>query len=238
MKGLQVSSFEVENALIDSIYWWDRTEGYYHSYFKNISLIYKDPAAFTFFVQKIFSIFLREYSIRRNIPSGDESVISFLEIILESDFVQSVSSGDQNIIDNTSDELIKNGFTDRRTISLLSKIAFLINPSVYSLYDSLAKNSLYKVMNIEGRVTREELQTYRNFHMQILELSDKFEKLDIFSKAQNLLKEYSETEAVIFFSKNEDAFKLRLIDKFLWIYSSDKEVNNLGYKNLLRLEKK
>lgn len=236
MKKFEVSSIEVENALIDAIYWWDRTEGYYHRYFKGINLIHEDPAAFTFFVQKIFSIFLREYSIRRNIPSGEKSVTTFLDLLLESEFIESVKDGDPNIIDKTSDKLIKKRFTDRRTISLLSKIAFLINPSVYSLYDSLAKNSLYKVINLEGRVTRDELQTYHNFHKQILELSDKFEKLDIFSKAQNLLREYSETEAVIFFSKNEEAFKLRLIDKFLWIYSSDKEVNNLGYKNLLRLE--
>lgn len=83
----EIHENEIKNATIDAIYWWNRSEHNYHHYFSRMDVIYKNPDAFKFFAQKISMTFLNDYSVRRNISSGEESVYSLIDGLLEYDFI-------------------------------------------------------------------------------------------------------------------------------------------------------
>ena len=119
----------IYNATIESIYWWNRDESYYHRYFSQLDNIYQDKRLLAFFTNKVFEFFLKGYSIRRNISSGYQNVDKFIDDLFEFDFVQQVKQGDLQVIDDVSRKIkAKGDSTKRNTISLLSKVAFLINP--------------------------------------------------------------------------------------------------------------
>ena len=129
----------IQNATFEAIYWWNRTEGYYHEYFCRLDSLKKERGeAFDFFITKVFQVFLNEYSVRRNIASGDGNVRHFVETLIDSGFYQQVIEGDFDAIDLYSEKFCHNSsLTNRRqTRSLLSKAAFLINPSKFALMDS------------------------------------------------------------------------------------------------------
>ena len=74
-----INTKEIETATLEAIYWWNRDESYYHNCFANFDNIYKDKAMLEFFTTKIFEVFLREYSIRRNLSAGHENVNKFID---------------------------------------------------------------------------------------------------------------------------------------------------------------
>jgi hypothetical protein len=90
---------EIENATLEAIYWWNRDEYYYHSYFSQMDKIYRDKKVLDFFTRKIFEVFLKEYSVRRNLSSGVNSVISFIDELFEYDFFRFVQKGETEIIE-------------------------------------------------------------------------------------------------------------------------------------------
>jgi hypothetical protein len=138
-----ISQANIDNAVLEAIYWWNRDEYYYHKYFSKLDTIFLDKVALDFFTRKIFEIFLREYSVRRNLSSGVENVSFFINELFENDFFTKVNNGETEVIDELSNILKENRkSTERNTRSLLSKVAFLINPHEFSLYDNLAKDSI------------------------------------------------------------------------------------------------
>lgn len=82
--SLQVTS--IENATLETIYWWNRSEGYYHRYFSKFDEIYEDSKLLPFFIDKLFGPFLSDYSIRRNLGKGRVSLELFLKEVIEKDF--------------------------------------------------------------------------------------------------------------------------------------------------------
>ena len=153
---------KVRNATLEAIYAWNRTEGYYYSYFSRLDELHKNPEVFAFFTTKIFEGFLSDYSIRRNIKSGHENVDLFLKHIIEYGFIESVQNGDKSSVDNISEKLKneKEVTNKKETRSLLSKIAFLINPEEFSLLDSLAKKSLWKLIKGKKGCKKYQLDSY------------------------------------------------------------------------------
>lgn len=218
---------DIKKATYEAIYWWNRVEGYYHSCFLKLDEIKKDEKVFDFFIQKVFEIFLKEYSIRRNLPAGIDAPKDFLRLLISMGFIDEVKSGNIEIIDETSAHLKKNhGY--RGTVSLLSKVAFLINPSSYSLYDSLAKKSLYYTLKSSKKMTWVQLEKYSLFMNGINFFINEIHDEIIIH--QNLIERFPGTEANLFFKTNSEAFKLRVLDKYLWIISSERPLDNSGFE--------
>lgn len=212
----------VYNATIEAIYFWNRDEYYYHQYFSKIDKIYKDKPLLDFFTDKIFEVFLKGYSIRRNLSSGFRSVDKFIDEIFETDFVDAVQNGKTDIIDKVSVEIkAKGASTNRQTISLLSKVAFLINPHKFSLFDSLTKNSIAKVFKDDRRFKRKELNSYSGFINQTNQLRLELANKGLFESSRSILEEFKDSEAYSFFSLNNDAFEMRIVDKYLWLLGQD-----------------
>src|SRR4030042_2862720 len=152
-----MTSSEIENATLEAIYWWNRDEYYYHKYFSQLDIIYQDKTVLDFFTRKIFEVFLKEYSVRRNLSSGSRSIISFIDELFENNFFEKTIKGETEIIDVLSNKLKENGISTRRnTKSLLSKVAFLINPHDFSLYDSLSRESICIIIKNELQLKHKE----------------------------------------------------------------------------------
>jgi hypothetical protein len=236
---MQITNKQIQAATIEAIYWWNRDEYYYNQYFCKLDIIYKDKELLAFFTQKIFETFLREYSIRRNISSGFASVDSFIKEIVSNKFVVQVKAGNTSIIDSVSGRLKNSGIsTTKETKSLLSKVAFLINPNVFSLYDMQAKKALWALVKDSNTVYNKDLNNYSAFMTQIQKLKDNLKQQGCFAEAASLLKQYRKTEAYSFFSKNPNAFELRIVDKLLWLKGQSiniRKVDNEAYNNLLKL---
>lgn len=234
------SSMMIRKITIEAIYWWGRTENYYHLYFRQLDKISEDEELLDFFVQKIFNNFLREYSIRRNITSGRNTPKELVCKLIQMGFVEDVKNGDMEVIDNISCRLKKESeLANNGTTSLLSKVAFLINPSSYALYDSLSKRALWKkVKETKKGITQNYLTEYSNFINEIRYLEMRFEDEQLFEIAFEELKKYPDTISHDYFSSNKEAFRLRILDKYLWVYAFESEeriINNRGYKKFLKL---
>ncbi len=236
---MEITNKQIQAATIEAIYWWNRDEYYYHQYFCKLDIIYKDKELLAFFTQKIFETFLREYSIRRNISSGFASVDSFIKEIVTNKFVVQVKADDTSIIDSVSGKLKNSGIsTTKETKSLLSKVAFLINPNVFSLYDMQAKKALWSMLKNSNTIYNKDLNNYSAFMTQIQTLNNTLKQESYFTEAASLLNQYRKTEAYSFFTKNPNAFELRIVDKLLWLKGQPiniRKVNNEAYNKLLKL---
>jgi hypothetical protein len=223
----------IDNATLEAIYWWNRDEFFYHNYFSKIDEIVKKEETLDFFTKKIFEVFLREYSVRRNISKGSDSVKRFIEELFKYDFIKSVKLGDTEVIDSLSSILKENQYsTKKNTKSLLSKVAFLINPYDFYLYDSLAKYSIWDIQKSETRIVRSQLENYSTFITQVEILKERIEDKGLLNNSQNILSKFDGSDAHTFFSTSDNAFKMRIIDKYLWLYAqhkNDNTINNNGY---------
>lgn len=229
---------EVQNAALEAVYWWNRAEGYYYKYFSRLGELYEHKELFQFFKAKAFDVFLREYSIRRNIAAGYEAVDAFIEEIIKDNFVQRVIYGDVHVIDEMSDRLSTHiKITNRRqTRSLLSKVAFLINPAKFSLYDTLAKNSIWDIIKNQNQYRKHALDSYSLFieHTERLII----ENAGVLSGCESVLCDFVGTDAQTFFSSNKEAFHRRILDKLLWLRQANKNgdsrpIDNNAYKKFI-----
>ncbi|UKM65481.1 hypothetical protein GSB9_02050 [Flavobacteriaceae bacterium GSB9] len=233
-----MTKHEIENATLEAIYWWNRNEDYYHSYFSKLIEIHKDKPLLEFFTGKVFEVFLREYSIRRNISSGYQNVDSFINELFEVGFIENVIKGDVSVIDTTSDILKKNNnSTNRKTISLLSKIAFLVNPNKFSLYDTLAKDSLWELNKSKKQFKKNELEKYIGFIEQTEKLREQANADLLFKQSYVILNEFKNTTAYHFFINNDSAFKLRIIDKYLWLIQQNSDGRKLVNREYVKFNK-
>jgi hypothetical protein len=173
------------------------------------------------------------------LKKGFGILVQFIDEIIENGFVKEVKKGEINIIDSFSKQIMKSKKCAKNNIkSLLSKTAFLINPSVFSLYDSVTKESLWKIIKMEGIINRNKLDNYEIFYNQIQNLKSQFYAEGNFINAFNILKDYRNTKAFKFFNNNHNAFELRIIDKYLWLKgqkNGERVFNNEQYAKLLKL---
>ncbi len=182
-------------------------------------------------------MFLREYSIRRNISSGYQNVDKFIDELFEFNFIKRVKNGETNVIDKTSDAIKSKGnSTKRNTKSLLSKLAFLINPSSFYLYDTLAKNSIYKIYEQKNEMTHQKLEDYSNFIVFTDLLKNQISQEGLFENSYVILKKFINTQANSFFSKDNQAFEMRITDKYLWLLQNEnsRDLKNEKYIDLLK----
>lgn len=228
---------DLKEATLEAIYWWNRDEDYYHKLFSNFNKIYENKALLAFFTQKIFEVFLRQYSIRRNLSAGYKNVDVFIDELFEYDFLNEVCIGNIDIIDSLSNKIKQNEKSTKNHIkSLLSKIAFLINPNDFSLYDSLSKNSLWELIKTKKNIQQNSLNDYSIFISEtdkLIQLND-----ELIYKQREVLKTFSGTPAFHFFSNNPKAFSRRVFDKYLWLRqqstnSASRPILNEVYINLL-----
>jgi len=225
---------DFKNATLEAIYWWNRDESYYHKHFANFENIYLDKISLQFFTTKIFEVFLREYSIRRNIEKGYRKVDDFIDELFQHNFVKRVKKGEIEVVDDVSNKLKLSGNTTngKEIRSLLSKIAFLINPSDFSLYDSIVKSSLWSIIKNDNICKRNELEYYTIF-IKLTEIQTQ-KNSDNLQTQIKLLESFKGTNAYKYFSENPKAFERRIYDKYLWIKEQDKnkngrKINNVGY---------
>ena len=231
---------QIDNATLEAIYWWNRDEHYYHQYFSKIDIIYNDKPLLEFFIGKIFEVFLREYSIRRNISAGYTSVNKFINDLFKNDFVNAVKRGETDIIDEVSERIKSEGnSTKRQTRSLLSKVAFLINPNSFSLFDNLAKNAIWSLYKGEKRFKSKEISNYSGFMKQTNHLRSDIAAKGLFGSSYLILKEFKDTNASTFFKKHPNAFEMRIVDKFLWLLERNadgRQLLNAEYFKLNRMK--
>lgn len=234
-----INTKEIETATLEAIYWWNRDESYYHNCFANFDNIYKDKAMLEFFTTKIFEVFLREYSIRRNLSAGHENVNKFIDELFHHQFTNSVKAGKTEIIDNLSGKIKEQGdSTKRQTKSLLSKVAFLINPNKFSLFDNLAKESVWE-LNKESKIfNRGELESYSFFIERVGRLLE--DNAAILENQKLILNNFKDTPAYIFFSEHPEAFNRRIIDKYLWVRKQTqnekaRKINNDPYLQFTKI---
>ena len=237
----EITESKIRDAAIEALYWWNRDEFYYHTYFKNFAKIYLDKELLKYFTSKIFEIFLREYSIRRNISKGYEGVDNFISEIGKEGFFNKVKQGKTNVIDQLSESLLKSPHTlNKQTRSLLSKIAFLINPDDFSLYDTLAKKSLWHILKKEIKISQKKLESYSEFTRQIADFKSILTEGGWLKFAHDILNETQTTEANEFLKNHPKAFELRVIDKLLWLKGQEKnnprKIQHNQYFKLLQIK--
>ena len=242
--GHEMTEDELKNATLEAIFWWNSTESNYHEYFSRMDKFNEDIDMFQFFIAKTFEVFLKEYSVRRNIRKHYTSVDLFISGIIEYGFVTRVRGGDTKVIDDLSQDLsIKNITNSRQTRSLLSKIAFLINPTEFSLFDNLAKQSLWEILKKDESYTcrKRYLESYSVFlgHVEH-QIRSNFPKD---SNHNKILSDYKRTSAGKFFNSDNKAFERRIYDKYLWLNSINRNegnrrrINNNAYKKFLQIPK-
>jgi hypothetical protein len=230
----------IENATLEAIYWWNRDEDYYHKYFSQLDNIYENKPALDFFLKKIFDMFLREYSVRRNLSQGQRILRDFFDEIFNTNFFEDVKNGRREVIDNVSESLKSHGKSTnhRHTKSLLSKVAFLINPHKFYLYDSLAKKAIWTIIKDDKSIKQIELENYECFVEQTELLRKSFFDKGLFQYSKNILDEFKDTKSYKFFSNYNDAFEMRIVDKYLWILAQeDTHFDNKVYLNLIKISK-
>ena len=235
---MSFSEKEIQNATIEAIYWWNRSEYYYHRYFSRINEIRKNTSLFKFFTQKLFENFLKDYSIRRNLAAGYKNVDSLLEKLTKN-FFKDAKKGKVGIVDNVSNKIKLSATLSKNEIkSLLSKVAFLINPPVFYPYDSRAKNSLWEIKKEKTQIKKKQLDQYSYFIKQCETLRAEFETDKVFQTANRILNNYKKTDAYNFFKKNQKAFAIRIVDKYLWLKAQkdSRDIDNRAYKKLLDLK--
>ncbi|MFA7360488.1 MAG: hypothetical protein WC139_05565 [Candidatus Kapaibacterium sp.] len=254
----------IKQATIEAIYWWNDSEDFYHKCFSKLDKILENDEYWEFFKKKILKSFLNNYSIRRNIPESDKGFNKYFNELKKTAFISKVKKGDIKVIDEICavlkckmDKYLKgktnkNGkeIKGKNTKSLLSKIAHMINPNDYPIYDNFTKDSLWlRVKKQQNyKLKRKEFDEYLKYKEGILGLIDEFNRNKQFENAYSVLNDYKGTLAYKFFIINERAFKFRVVDKLLWFEgnkrNSDKKGNNFTndylycYKKFLKLMEK
>ncbi len=228
-----------ENKIIGStyeaIFWWNRTESLYHKSFSKIGLLKENEKAKKFFIRKVFDTFLKEFAVRRNVAKGYNSVELLFENLFSNDNIIRIQNENKEIVDELSETYAKLEFTNyKQTRSLISKCAFMINPSHFSLLDEYTKISLSKITE------KSKISFDNSYSTFISAINDEIINIENFSETYNpILEKFKETDAYVFFKDNPNAFVRRIFDKYLWIERlDDKEVRieeNYGMEDFYEL---
>lgn len=206
----------LQMATNETIYWWKRDEYYYHKIFSNIQNIVEDKERLSFFANYIFKTFARQYSVHRTLTKFNDNLFNILEYLNANDFFALVKDGQKEIIDSIAKQM-KGSYSKGRPISFLSKFAFLINPTEFSLYDSNATDSI-NLMIKNGTIKNSKSigKSYSQF-IKIVDQQIEENKTSL-SEQFHLLNNFEWTIELIFIKDNIAIFNRRLYDKYLWLY--------------------
>ena len=195
---------KLKRAYLETVYWWVDCEHRYHHLFKQdkeIDIKY----------QNTFYEFTNMYSVRRNIKGSDNRpVFALLDKLNNLDFVSRTLEGEPNLIDEIDETL-----PGRSIRSLLSKYATLINPKAYTMFDGRATAAL-NAYNKKNR--HRKFNNYKDFYCE-------------FKGSEESLIEQIKDDDIDYYlalctrqgkSIDNDIFKRRLADKYLWIANTSR----------------
>lgn len=123
---------------------------------------------------------------------------------------------------------------------MLSKFAFLINPSAFSLYDRNSKGAVCDINKETEGFLQKHVDTYSGFILfvdQILE-----ENRELLEDQISILASFKGTEAYNYFSIHQDVFIRRILDKYFWLHYyqrhkgiEDSEMDNNPYQDFIKI---
>jgi hypothetical protein len=208
----------IQIATNEAIYWWKRDEYYYHKVFSNFVTIYEDSEQLEFFGNYLFKSFTKQYSVSRTLKNIDKNLSNLIDYLNTKEYFTNVIAGNISIIDEVANNFPKY-LSNGKPISFLSKLAFLINPLQFSLYDTLARNSLSEILKEEKSIHRAVKKSYTEF---INFIDDKLDKNNVtLNKQINKLDNFNICCEIEFLKDNPLIFKRRVYDKYLWLYSQN-----------------
>lgn len=210
----------VDYATFEAIHWWKRDEYFYHRIFSNILNFESDEGELNYFTNYFVSTFTKQYSVRRTIKSGT-SLLVIMKFLIKYSFIDEVIKGNTFIVEKTIDILPEDWFNGR-PVSFLSKFAFFINPKDFSLYDSLARNTINsELFRIENQklIGRNYNDFIKRTNLLMMEMNT---TLELQLKYLDFINESPE---ILFLKENPVIFKRRIFDKYLWIVGKNGDTN-------------
>jgi len=225
-----------KTAILETIFHWEKGEGLYSKSIKSLFYDYLNnkninDERLKFYQQKIFHEFLKNYSIRRNFLKGENKEIQLLKLFLN-DFFSKLKNSyrPELLIDNMAKIIKEKNISDKKCISLTSKISFLLLPDKLPLYDNVSKNSLWlwtKRQKIKFKKNilsnyNNYFRYYNNFYFSIKEKLMK-ETAIIINKNKNVM---LKSPYLRDFIKNPKLLAFRSADKILWMQSIERQTNS------------
>ncbi|MBT8232444.1 MAG: hypothetical protein HKN51_17740 [Saprospiraceae bacterium] len=202
-------------AIGESILWWFRDEYWMHRSFQNIEHCLKN-GLHKIFSEKVISVFLSRYSIRRTIQAGSNFEELFTHELVNTSFLSSVKNGEFEALDQFSTMFESSSKSSVK--SALSKFATLYNPNEYIMYDSRSRKGMHRIRNLisnrlNEKITYAKIDIYSNYVKYAKSLSEEYED----EKLVGLLSNLDKSKVKDFLLQNINAFKLRIVDKWLWL---------------------
>ena len=196
----------LKRAYLETVYWWVDCEHRYHHLFKHDKEI-DDEYRSTFYE------FTKKYSVRRNIKgSGYSPVFALLDKLNNLDFVSRALEGKPNLIDEIDETL-----PGRSIRSLLSKYATLINPLVYTMYDTRGVKSLRAYREVNRY--RSYVKYLEDFNSHKKDMQERVNDTDLNYYIDLCKKQKCPCPKQIFIN--------RLADKDLWVKQDDNAQLNI-----------
>lgn len=207
-------------AIGESLLWWFRDEYWLHKSLMNIENSLLNGLS-NIYSEKVISVFLSRYSIRRTIKKNLESEKLFTHELVETEFVKSVKNGKIEQLEHYSS--VFESSSKSRIKSALSKFATLYNPDQFIMYDSRSRKGMHRLRHViskisDEKITYEKIDNYSNYVKYAKILSEKYDEQTLKGIVANL----EESEIREFLTANINAFKLRIVDKWLWLEGYDK----------------
>ncbi len=226
-------------AIGESLMWWFRDEFWLHKSFQKIENCFHNGTD-KIFSEKVISVFLNRYSVRRTIEGGRRSEELFTNELVSTNFVQSVKNSEIDKLEHYASKFQSSAKSSVK--SALSKFATLYNPDHYIMYDSRSRRGMYRLRSLiskgaNEKITYSKIDNYSRYVQYAKELSKKYDDETL----KRILFQLEESNIKSFLLNNINAFKLRIVDKWLWLegYSDEKpfKTNEIQYIEILNSER-
>jgi len=226
-------------AIGESILWWYRDEYWLHKSLQNIGVCLENGTS-NIVAEKVIAVFLNRYSVRRTIKSKKGNDDLFLRELINSGFLNSVKNGEIGKLDYYARQFESSAKSSVK--SALSKFAALCRPDHYIMYDTRSRRGMHRLKDeissiVEERVTLKKIDNYSNYVKYAKILSERYEDevlSDYISKLET-------SNVKDFLSQNLLSFKLRIVDKWLWLEGYHKvkatKFNTIDYIDLVNNER-
>lgn len=191
------------------------------------------------FSEKVISVFLNRYSVRRTIKGNKENEELFTSEIVSTNFLKSVKNGEINKLEDYSKIFESSSKSSLK--SALSKFATLYNPNEFVMYDSRSRKGMYRLSSdiskiLNESITYSKIDNYSNYVKYAKVLSDQYDDETLKAVLMNL----DDSKIKSFLLSNIKAFKLRVVDKWLWLEGYDKvkptKIKTIDYIEIINNE--
>ena len=211
MKNLKLEANILSIACLEASYWWVNWEEHYHKTL--IKWNQESSSQFSRDDKTLFCNFIAKYSLQRSIPGGEKAQKQLLEKIKDAGFFDKAKTGEPFIDDFAK----QNRHNDKMLISLYSKLATLINPAAYTMYDNRAKVGLARM--IKGQESMSTHKSYHGFYYDWEKVYDFIKtKEALISKHKRYLETHFEIDKTLL---TTEIYIRRVVDKYLWHYGGE-----------------